>query len=225
VHSLQREMALNFAKALVEAERAMEPAKIAFGQTTLLGVTRNRRAKESPYLNTTTIDPHVALIRVDSATGAAPTRRLATVWNFAIHGVCYGPSNMKFSGDIMGVSNRLIEARAGGVALFVNGDAGDIDPAAGMCDNAPLFVGSGKMADAVLKHTATMIPTNVDVKFKVGLFVDVVFVLIVGGLAITGIHTLSIIWTNQFEFDIGSCWKLSKRRTDRYLFDLSWYRV
>ena len=30
---------------------------------------------------------------------------IATLWNFAIHGVCYGPSNMMFSGDIMGKSH------------------------------------------------------------------------------------------------------------------------
>ncbi len=35
---------------------------------------------------------------------------------------------MKFSPDIAGASCDAIEADIGGVALFINGDAGDIDP-------------------------------------------------------------------------------------------------
>lgn len=53
---------------------------------------------------------------------------MATVWNFAIHGVCYGPDNLMFSGDIMGKACEEIEEQIGGVALFINADAGDIDP-------------------------------------------------------------------------------------------------
>lgn len=68
-------------------------------------------------------------------------------------GVCYGPSNMLVSGDIMGRSNQLIEEEIGGVALFMNGDAGDIDPADGMCNGGNesynYFVGSPLMANKV----------------------------------------------------------------------------
>ncbi len=42
--------------------------------------------------------------------------------------VCYGPENLKFSSDIMGAASDTIEQMIGGVALFVNGDAGDISP-------------------------------------------------------------------------------------------------
>lgn len=38
---------------------------------------------------------------------------IATVWNFAIHGVCYGPDNMQYSADIMGYVNNLVEASLG----------------------------------------------------------------------------------------------------------------
>lgn len=87
-------------------------------------MTVNRRAHISPYLHKDTIDPHLGVIRVDAADGTP----MATLWNFAIHGVCWGPENMQFSGDIMGGVCENIEGLVGGVALFANADAGDIDP-------------------------------------------------------------------------------------------------
>ena len=53
---------------------------------------------------------------------------MATVWNYAMHGTCYGPDNMMFCSEIMGGANDQIEEIIGGVSLFVNADAGDIDP-------------------------------------------------------------------------------------------------
>jgi len=102
----------------------------------------------------------LGVIRVDDASG----NRMATVWNFAIHGVCYGPENMEFSGDIMGKACEFIEQDVGGVAMFINGDAGDIDPANGMCDGAPSFKGSFIMSEAVVNLSKTLNPvsTNID---------------------------------------------------------------
>ena len=51
-----------------------------------------------------------------------------TVWNFAIHGTCWGPDQMMSNGDIMGGVNSVLETMNGGVAMFINGDAGDIAP-------------------------------------------------------------------------------------------------
>jgi len=41
----------------------------------------------------------------------------------------------------MGLACELVEQElgSGSVALFINGDAGDIDPAPGMCDGKPKF--------------------------------------------------------------------------------------
>jgi hypothetical protein len=80
------------------------------GSGLLYNVTTNRRAGESPYLKPWDIDPHLGsqpvlsdllvlpthhftstgVIRVDTLDGTP----LATVWNFAIHGTCWGPSQM-----------------------------------------------------------------------------------------------------------------------------------
>jgi len=95
-----------------------------------------------------TIDPNLGVLRVDTL----DDKPIATLWNFAIHGVCFGPDNMKYSSDIMGAANEILEASGDvGISLFANADAGDVDPAPGMCNQEPLFVGSRKMADAVQK--------------------------------------------------------------------------
>ncbi len=120
VPSVQRQLATSMATALMEAYNSLQPAQIAVGTGPLIGVTQNRRSGISHYVKKGTIDPHLGIVRVDTAAGEP----MATLWNFAIHGVCYGPDNMYFSGDIMGIACQHIEELIGGVALFVNADAG-----------------------------------------------------------------------------------------------------
>jgi hypothetical protein len=89
--------------------------------------------------------------------------------------VCQGPKNLEFSSDIMGGANKLIEANVGGVALFINADAGDIDPADGMCDkpagSANDYVGSEKMAAKVAEIRASITPSATA---KIGYAADIV---------------------------------------------------
>ena len=51
-----------------------------------------------------------------------------SVWNYAIHGTCWGPSQLLSNGDIMGGVNDVLESMNSGVAMFINADAGDIAP-------------------------------------------------------------------------------------------------
>lgn len=98
-----------------------------------------------------TIDPHMGILRVDTLTGSP----IATAWNFACHGTCYGPDNMKASGDILGSANEVIETQLGGVALFLQADAGDISPSdcAIVADtNPPLIHGGVTMGNAALVY-------------------------------------------------------------------------
>jgi len=147
---------------MITAENTLQPVKMAMGQDLLKTVTENRRAGESPYLKKTDIDPYLSVIRVDALDGTP----LATLWNFAIHGTCYGPDNMKFSSDIMGVASRYIEQISGGVALFVNADAGDIRPTGAACNNKPDFLGGPMIAQAV-KQIRDSLTTTTDVEIKV----------------------------------------------------------
>ena len=159
VPELQFHMASKMADVMVQAYNSLQEATIGIEYGYLTGVTKNRRAKESPYLNPTDIDPWMPVIRIDDAN----QQPIATVWSFAIHGVCYGPDNMKFSADIMGVTNKLIKEQIGGLPLFIQADAGDIDPADGMCDNGPDFVGGHKMFEAV-QATRANITTGSELK-------------------------------------------------------------
>lgn len=95
---------------------------------TLTGVTVNRRAP-NPWVTASTIDPHLAVMRIDTLEGEP----LAVLWNYAMHGTCYGPGNLFISSDIAGAACDQIESELGGVALFFNGDAGDIDPSSATC--------------------------------------------------------------------------------------------
>lgn len=55
----------------------------------------------------------------------------------AIHGICYDAPNMQFCSDVMGSVCDWIEENIGGVAYFINGDAGDVNPG-----NNPLMIQS-----------------------------------------------------------------------------------
>jgi len=100
------------------------------------------------------IDPHLGLIRVDDLKG----NPIATLWNYAVHGTCHGPSNMKYSADIMGAVNNVIEKTLGGISLFMNADAGDIDPAPWVCQNN--LAGAPYIADKVMDGRSKIVPSK-----------------------------------------------------------------
>jgi len=139
----------------------LQPAYFNVGVFQMFNFTNNRRAGSSKYVKPSDIDPQLGLFRVDSTTG----QPLATLWNFAIHGTCYGASNMKYSADIMGKVSENIEKRGVGVALFVNGDAGDISPGPGVCNGAPEFPAAIQMATKIMEFRNTVKPAN-QVSFK-----------------------------------------------------------
>ncbi|ELR11785.1 Ceramidase [Acanthamoeba castellanii str. Neff] len=147
VPSLQWKLSNSIADALVSAQASLQPATIGLSHTNLTGVTRNRRAGRSPYVNATTIDPNLSIISVNDLQG----NPIATLWNFATH----------VSGDIMGKACEFIEKSVGGVALFVNADAGDIDPTAQACSQQPNFYGAQIIASTVAKLRSSTPTTGV----------------------------------------------------------------
>jgi len=132
---------------VVQAGKAFQPVQIAIGMDQLIGVTHNRRANISPYVQSGTIDPHIGIIRVDDLNG----KPLVTLWNFAIHGICWNENNMKFSSDIMGYANIDVEEAIGGISMFVNGDAGDTSPNGNACEDPPNWTGSRTIAQKVIQ--------------------------------------------------------------------------
>eukprot|EP01104_Vermistella_antarctica_P016348 TRINITY_DN554_c7_g1_i1.p1 TRINITY_DN554_c7_g1~~TRINITY_DN554_c7_g1_i1.p1 ORF type:complete len:522 (-),score=121.45 TRINITY_DN554_c7_g1_i1:264-1829(-) len=157
VPTLQRTFAQSIADAMVQAFQNLEPALIDIGTGRLLGATHNRRADISPYVSGGTIDPQVGVIRVDDAQGEP----IATVWNFAIHGICYDSPNMNFSSDVMGSVCEFVEDNIGGVAMFVNGDAGDTNPVFSVsCNDGPNFSGGPVIGQEVMNVHARLNPTS-----------------------------------------------------------------
>lgn len=156
VESVRQEMVAALATALLNAERALQPAVLGVGTGLLTGVTVNRRAGTSPFLKRDSIDPHLGVLRIDRMDGTP----IATLHNFALHGVCWGPEQLLSSADIMGGTNDHIERLVGGVSLFVNGDAGDIDPGPGMCDGKPNYKGSPIIAARVKQIRDAVKPSS-----------------------------------------------------------------
>jgi len=159
------------AEAMVFALKGLQPAQIGIGVGNLVGVTDNRRCHISPYLRCDEIDPHLGIIKVDLMDGTP----LATVWNFAIHGVCFGPDNLYFSSDIMGGASDNIEKSVGGISLFINADAGDIDPASQSCTGGDIPVdwkGAIQIADAVATTRKTIQTSSKATMQAASVFVD-----------------------------------------------------
>ncbi len=100
----------------------MRPAVLRWGDADLAGRTLNRPDPSGP------VDPQVAVLAVDSDPDRLP---IATVVNFACHPIVVGSHNRRYSADFPGYVCRSVEARTSrsAVAMFLNGAAGNINPA------------------------------------------------------------------------------------------------
>lgn len=111
--------------SLVQAWQARAPARLGADSTVLNGVARNRRSGDSPVFTRDSIDPELGVIRVDRADGTP----IATLWNYAAHGLVYQSDNLYFSADLFGHVAKYVEGQhGGGVCLFANGAEGDVTP-------------------------------------------------------------------------------------------------
>lgn len=133
----------------VEAARAavqhMRPAWLATGkiQPHAWGFNRNTLADPSDPLFSRTrhyldvlgtpkrsaraddvIDPELLVTWLSEEDGTT----IATLVNYACHPVVLGPDNQFVSADYPGALAAVVEREVGGISLFLNGAAGDIDP-------------------------------------------------------------------------------------------------
>ena len=104
--------------ALRRAADHMRPAGLAAGRAQAQDLARNRRHEGGPQ------DPLVPVLRVDGADGAP----VATLFALAAHPTVLSPANLRLSPDYPGAARRRVEARRGGVALFLAGPLGDQKP-------------------------------------------------------------------------------------------------
>jgi neutral ceramidase len=123
------------AAAIQSAVRSMTPVRIgnAWGQT-YLGFNRRYLApdgslemfwrNETKISTTFPVDPTVGVIRFDRTDGTP----LAVLVHYACHPVVLGPENLDYSADYPGEMRRYIEQQLGGMAFFLQGAPGDINP-------------------------------------------------------------------------------------------------
>ncbi|MFT3789310.1 MAG: hypothetical protein QM770_24540 [Tepidisphaeraceae bacterium] len=99
--------------------RKLQPvAEMRTGETVVRGLGYNRQDADEP------IDERL-LVTALFAEGGRP---IATFVNYALHPVVIGARNLKCSADFPGYVCGDIESKLGGVALFINGSCGDVDP-------------------------------------------------------------------------------------------------
>jgi hypothetical protein len=92
------------------------------------------------------VDPTVSVLRIDTAAG----KPLAVLVNYACHPVVFGPDNLEYSADYVGVMARTVEEALGSatgsspLCLFLQGGDGDINP---YYATTPLAEGAVKKRD------------------------------------------------------------------------------
>lgn len=96
----------------------LRPARMAHSIETVDGIGYNRQDGTSP------IDERLLVVHFSDDAG----RAIATVLNYATHPVVLGENNLLFSADFPGYATREVEAATGGIAMFVQGSAGDVNP-------------------------------------------------------------------------------------------------
>ncbi len=103
--------------AIAEAWASMREAELRAASVVFDGLVRNRR--DWPITDTT-----LSVLRLLTPDGAL----IATLANYACHPTAIGSESAEISRDWCGFAVDIIEQAAGGIAVFVNGAIGDVNP-------------------------------------------------------------------------------------------------
>jgi hypothetical protein len=106
------------ASAIWQAQQALAPAIAVAATSSLGGVVRNRRGWPET-------DETLTSLRFATERGAP----IATLVNYACHPTASGAANTEVSRDWCGVTVDAVERELGGVAIYINGAIGDVNPA------------------------------------------------------------------------------------------------
>ncbi len=115
-----------------------QPARLGSGRgAALLGVNRREKMPDGGIIIGENvdgpIDRTVDVIRIDDLAG----KPLAVVMSAACHTVVLGPKTLSYSPDFIGPARELIELAIGAPSLFLQGAAGNINPACGIGSGGP----------------------------------------------------------------------------------------
>ncbi len=104
------------AAAVGEALVHTEPVQVYYARVPVkIGINRRRSLRSEIS--------HAHLVWCEGRSGAP-----LTIFQYACHPVVLGAQNRHISGDFVGEAARLIEEQSAGIALFINGACGDINP-------------------------------------------------------------------------------------------------
>jgi hypothetical protein len=128
----RRSLVRGLVEAAVEADRRRQPARIGadWGECHI-GVYRREFRDGRDVLGEMPghpIDPSVGVIRVDDLEG----NPISIAFRYSCHPVTMGPRSAVASADYPGAARQVLEDNLGGLAIFLQGGGGNINPAVGM---------------------------------------------------------------------------------------------
>jgi hypothetical protein len=107
---------------VVSLPAALKPAQFAVASTMVKDIGYNRQD------GTRGVDEELIALSIGAAEGAENDEVIATLVNYGTHPVVLGPSNLLFSADFPGEVTGVLERKRGGIALYLQGTSGDVDP-------------------------------------------------------------------------------------------------
>jgi hypothetical protein len=107
---------LNVMEGVASLAESEQPVTLSVGEATLSGFGKNRNDPQSP------VDEGLVSLVLRGVDGAVVDRLV----NYGCHPTVLGPENRSFSADFVGVGLDAVDARRGGLSLFLNGGAGDV---------------------------------------------------------------------------------------------------
>lgn len=138
---------------VMDANSQLAPARMATGSVQLEGFNRNRHTKIDPK----PVDREFAVLRVDNAEG----KPIAVVVNFAAHPTSIPEENMELSADYPGALKSTVEQELGGVAVFMQGAAGNMSTdRGGKGDYKQYGAALGREAARVAAGLTTVVPAK-----------------------------------------------------------------
>jgi Neutral/alkaline non-lysosomal ceramidase. len=141
-HNIQKWMAAQITKAVVEASTNLKPAQIGYGIFDAGTWTRNRLIGEAGIKN-----DDFAYIYLERKDG-----KKAVIGSFSAHATTMGAGNMEISADYPGYWQRKMEASSVNLAVFVAGSVGSQSPVVeGKGFEKPRVIGEA-LADSLNKH-------------------------------------------------------------------------
>jgi hypothetical protein len=128
----ERDLTRRLVEAALEARGRLQPARLGSGWgESSIGVYRRESRDGRDVLGEVhghAIDRSVGVLRVDDLDGGP----IAVLFRYSAHPVTVGPRSMVASSDFPGPARDVVERSLGGLALFLQGCGGNVNPAVGI---------------------------------------------------------------------------------------------